>query len=139
MRNPPPLAIACTQFEGLGRVRPLMVWWQMVVRWFISGGLVVGASELGKRNELLGALLVSIPLVSVLAIVWLWSDTQDSEQVANFTTGILWLVLPSLVLFLSLPILLRRGVEFWPALGIATMLTVIAYGIGYQLAQRLAI
>lgn len=111
----------------------------MVVRWFISGGLVVGASELGKRNELLGALLVSIPLVSVLAIVWLWSDTQDSEQVANFTTGILWLVLPSLVLFLSLPILLRRGVEFWPALGIATMLTVIAYGIGYQLAQRLAI
>ena len=100
---------------------------------------MVGASELGKRNELLGALLVSIPLVSVLAIVWLWSDTQDSEQVANFTTGILWLVLPSLVLFLSLPILLRRGVEFWPALGIATMLTVIAYGIGYQLAQRLAI
>ena len=78
-----------------------MVWWQLVVRGLLSGGLVVGASELAKRNELMGALLVSIPLISILAIIWLYNDSSDTEQVANFTTGILWLVIPSLTLFIS--------------------------------------
>ncbi|DAC50771.1 MAG TPA: DUF3147 family protein [Candidatus Thalassarchaeaceae archaeon] len=115
-----------------------MVWWHLAVRGFVSGGLVVGASELAKRNELMGALLVSIPLVSILAIIWLYNDTTDTEQVADFTTGILWLVIPSLVLFISLPIFLRRGIEFWPALGAACALTILAYYIGVQLATKYA-
>jgi|TARA_B110000014_G_C19689331_1_gene361317 hypothetical protein len=115
-----------------------MVWWQLATRWLISGGLVVGASELGKRNELIGALLVSIPLVSILAIIWLYRDTSDTDQVADFTTGILWLVIPSLVLFVTLPTFLRRGMEFWPSLGLACGLTIIAYYIGLQLATRYA-
>ena len=115
-----------------------MVWWQLATRWLISGGLGVGASELGKRNELIGALLVSIPLVSILAIIWLYRDTSDTDQVADFTTGILWLVIPSLVLFVTLPTFLRRGMEFWPSLGIACVLTIIAYYIGLQLATRYA-
>ena len=115
-----------------------MVWWQLVVRGLLSGGLVVGASELAKRNELMGALLVSIPLISILAIIWLYNDSSDTEQVANFTTGILWLVIPSLTLFISLPIFLRRGIEFWPALGAACLLTIIAYYIGVQLATKYA-
>ena len=106
------------------------------MRGLLSGGLVVGASELAKRNELMGALLVSIPLISILAIIWLYNDSSDTEQVANFTTGILWLVIPSLTLFISLPIFLRRGIEFWPALGAACLLTIIAYYIGVQLATK---
>ena len=46
-----------------------MIWWQLAVRGLLSGGLVVGASELAKRNELMGALIISIPLVSILAII----------------------------------------------------------------------
>ena len=114
-----------------------MVWWQLAARWVLSGGIVVGASELGRRSELLGALLVSIPLVSVLAMIWLHNDTRDTEKVADFAEGVLWLVLPSLVLFISLPILLRRGMEFWPSLGIATGLTIVAYLIGLWLANLL--
>jgi hypothetical protein len=104
----------------------------------VSGGLVVGASEIAKRNELLGALIVSVPLVSILAMVWLYNDTSDAEKVADFSTGILFLVIPSLALFLSLPVLIRRGVEFWPALGIACAITVVAYVIGLQVANRYA-
>jgi len=115
-----------------------MVWWQLVVRGLLSGGLVVGASELAKRNELMGALLVSIPLISILAIIWLYNDSSDTEQVANFTTGILWLIIPSLTLFISLPIFLRRGIEFWPSLGAACLLTIIAYYICVQLATKYA-
>jgi uncharacterized membrane protein (GlpM family) len=115
-----------------------MIWWQLVVRGLLSGGVVVGASELAKRNEMMGALLVSIPLISILAIVWLYNDTSDTEQVADFTNGILWMVVPSLVLFISLPVFLRRGMDFWPALGAACALTVVAYYIGLQLATNYA-
>ena len=115
-----------------------MIWWQLAVRGLLSGGLVVGASELAKRNELMGALIISIPLVSILAIIWLYNDTSDTGQVADFTTGILWLVIPSLVLFISLPIFLRRGIEFWPALGAACALTILAYYLGLQLATKYA-
>ncbi len=116
--------------------RPSMVWWQLAVRWVLSGGLVVGASEVARRSELFGALLVSIPLVSVLAMIWLHNDTRDTEKVADFAEGVLWLVIPSLVLFIALPQLLRKGMEFWPALGIAGGLTVVAYLIGLWIANK---
>ena len=108
------------------------------MRGLLSGSVVVGASELAKRDELTGALLISIPLTSILAIILLYNDTSDTTQVADFTTGILWLVIPSLVLFISLPIFLRRGIEFWPSLGAACLLTIIAYYIGVQLATKYA-
>ena len=116
--------------------RPSMVWWQLAVRWVLSGGLVVGASEVARRSELFGALLVSIPLVSILAMIWLHNDTRDTEKVADFAEGVLWLVIPSLVLFIALPTLLRRGTEFWPAMGMAVGLTVVAYLIGLWIANK---
>ena len=116
--------------------RPSMVWWQLAVRWVLSGGLVVGASEVARRSELFGALLVSIPLVSILAMIWLHNATRDTEKVADFAEGVLWLVIPSLVLFIALPTLLRRGTEFWPAMGVAVGLTVVAYLIGLWIANK---
>jgi hypothetical protein len=113
-----------------------MAWMQLVVRALVSGGLIVAASEVAKKNELLGALIISVPLVSIMAIIWLYNDTSDVEQVADFTTGILYLVIPSLTLFLSFPVLLRRGMEFWPALGLACLFTIGAYYVGLQLASR---
>lgn len=113
-----------------------MVWWQLAIRWVLSGGIVVGASEVARRSELFGALLVSIPLVSILAMIWLHNDTRDTEKVADFAEGVLWLVIPSLVLFIALPVLLRRGTEFWPAMGVAVGLTVVAYLIGLWIANK---
>ncbi len=117
---------------------PHMVWMQLAVRALVSGGLIVAASEVAKKNELLGALIISVPLISIMAIIWLYNDTSDVEQVADFTTGILYLVIPSLTLFLSFPVLLRRGMEFWPALGLACLFTIGAYYVGLQLVERYA-
>ncbi|HIC75350.1 MAG TPA: DUF3147 family protein [Candidatus Poseidoniales archaeon] len=111
---------------------------QLAVRALVSGGLIVAASEVAKKNELLGALIISVPLISIMAIIWLYNDTSDVEQVADFTTGILYLVIPSLTLFLSFPVLLRRGMEFWPALGLACLFTIGAYYVGLQLVERYA-
>ena len=112
-----------------------MAWLQLVVRLLLSGGLIVGASEIAKKNDVFGAFLASLPLISVFAMVWLYNDTGDPEQIATFSKDIFWLVIPSLVLFLTLPLFLQKGMEFWPALGISILLTVLAYGFGLKIAS----
>ena len=97
------------------------------IKVLLTSVLVVAVSEAAKRSALFGALIASIPLTSVLAMVWLHVDTGDTEKIARLSTGVFWLVLPSLVLFLSLPILLRAGLDFYPSLAISTALTVAAY------------
>ncbi|MEG6509939.1 DUF3147 family protein [Methyloligella sp. 2.7D] len=102
----------------------------------ITSVLIVLISEIGKRNAIAGAILASIPLVSVLAMIWLYIDTKDVEKIASLASGIVWLVLPSLVLFIALPLLLRRGVEFYLSLGISIALTVAAYFLMLEALKR---
>jgi hypothetical protein len=98
------------------------------VKVVISAALVVLVSELAKRSTLAGAVLASIPLVSVLAMIWLYVDTRDTAQVAALSRSVLWLVLPSLVLFVLLPVLLQRGHAFYTSLAASIGATVVAYG-----------
>lgn len=112
-----------------------MVWLQLVGKGVLSGAIVVGASELAKKTTLLGALVVSIPITSIMAMIWLYRDTADVEKVASFSESVLWLVLPSLVLFIVLPILLRQGWGFASALSVGIVGTVLAYGIGLWAAS----
>ena len=94
----------------------------------ITALLVAAISELGKRSSLAGALLASLPLTSLLALMWLYRDTGSALQAANLAKGIFWLVLPSLALFLVFPIGVKAGWGFWPALGAGVASTLIAYG-----------
>jgi F0F1-type ATP synthase assembly protein I len=98
-----------------------------VVKVALTSLLVVAASEAAKRSIVVGAILASLPLTSLLAMVWLYADTRDPEKVAALATGIFWLILPSLTLLLVLPLLLRRGVPFVPSLLIGIALTVASY------------
>ena len=99
-----------------------------IIKILITAVLVVAVSEVSKRSSFIGGLLASLPLVSVLAMVWLWQDTRDPAKVAALSTSILWLVLPSLVLFLALPALLKRGVNFYPALAASVAAMLACYG-----------
>ncbi|NCG01681.1 MAG: hypothetical protein GWP25_07810 [Euryarchaeota archaeon] len=112
-----------------------MAWFQLVVRLVLSGGLIVGASEIAKKNDVFGALIASLPLISIFAMIWLYNDTGDTEQISTFSTDIFWLVIPSLVLFLTSPVFLQRGMDFWPALSLAILLTVLAYIFGLKIAN----
>lgn len=98
------------------------------IKFALSAAVIVAVSEIAKRSTFLGGLLASLPLTSLLAFVWLWQETRDAQKIAALSTSILWLVLPSLVLFLVLPLLLKRGMSFYPALGISTAATLAAYG-----------
>lgn len=100
----------------------------LLVKTLVSAVIIVAISELSKRSSALGGLLASLPLVSLLAFVWLYRDTRDTARIAALSTSIFWLVLPSLVLFAVFPVLLGRSVPFYPALGLSVLLMLAAYG-----------
>jgi len=101
--------------------------WQYIVKVLLTVGVVVAISEIAKRSTFWGAALASLPLTSLLAFVWLYLETGDTQRVAALSTGIFWLVLPSLLLFVVLTYVLRSGWSFWAALGVASVLTAAAY------------
>ena len=105
----------------------------------LSGVIIMVVSEVAQRRPALGALIVSLPLVSILAILWLWRDTGDSERIAAHAEATFWLVLPTLPMFLVFPALLRHGVGFWPALGSSCLLTVVLYLATVWLLPKLGI
>ena len=95
----------------------------------MTTALIVVISEIAKRSSLYGALLASVPLVSVLAMLWLYIDTKDVSKVSALATSVFWLVLPSLALFVSLPFLLKLGLNFYISFSIAIGLTISCYAI----------
>ncbi len=113
----------------------IMEWFNLVTKGFFSGAIVVIVSEVAKKSAVFGALLASIPLVSVLSLTWLYEDTKDTAQVADFAESILWLILPSTLLFILLPYLLRKGWSFENSMMVGISMTVLAYGIGIYLAS----
>lgn len=93
----------------------------------ITTALVVIISETARRSSLIGAVLASVPLVSVLAMIWLYLDTRDVGKVSALATGVFWLVLPSLALFVALPLLLKHGINFYLSMALAVTITIICY------------
>ena len=98
-----------------------------VIKCALSGIIIAVVSEVAKRSPSLGALIVSLPLVSLLGILWLWRDTGDAERIASHAELTFWYVLPSLPMFLVLPSMLRAGVGFWPSMGVNVVLTMGLY------------
>jgi hypothetical protein len=105
----------------------------------VSGMLIALASEAARRSPSYGALIVSLPLISIFAMIWLWRDTGDKERIAALAQGTFWLVLPTLPMFLVLPALLRGGMGFWPALLASCMLTIGLYLLSVWLLPKLGI
>ena len=99
----------------------------LVLKAALSGVIIAAASETARRAPTLGALILSLPLVSVLSFIWLWRDTGDTARIAATTQSTFWYVLPTLPMFLVIPALLRAGVGFWPALIAGCALTVLLY------------
>jgi hypothetical protein len=100
-----------------------------ILKFAISAAVLVTVAEISKRSSFIGGLVASLPLTSLLAMMWLWRDTHDGGKIAALSASIFWLVLPSLVLFVVLPVLLKRGLTFWPSLGISLAAMLASYGV----------
>jgi len=99
----------------------------LLIKAAISGVLIAIISEVARRSPGFGALIASLPLISIMGVMWLWRDTSDPMRIAAHAQATFWYVIPSLPMFLLIPALLRRGVSFWPALAAGCLLTVTLY------------
>lgn len=111
----------------------------LVIKALLSGIIIAAVSEIAKRSPAFGALVASLPLVSVLAIIWLWRDTGDTTRIANHAEATFWYVIPSLPMFLAFPYMLRAGVGFWWALLAACALTFVLYLLTVVIAARFGV
>lgn len=98
-----------------------------IIKVLLSSVTIVAISEISKRNTFAGSILASIPIVSILAFIWIYIDTKDVAKIADLSQGIFWLVIPSLIFFILFPILLRKNVDFWISLGSSLTIMVLAY------------
>lgn len=98
----------------------------LLTKYMITAAVVVAASELAKRSDKLGALIVALPLVTILAMVWLYVEKQPMEKIANHAWYTFWYVIPTLPMFLIFPSLLQR-LGFWPSLLTSAAITVVCF------------
>jgi hypothetical protein len=113
--------------------------WYYVVKVLLSAGIIVAVAEVAKFNATLGALIKSLPLISILAMIWLYVDTQDTGKIAELSTGTFWLVLPTLPMFLVLPALLKHGLGFYPSLAISIAVMALCYAAAVPMLARFGI
>lgn len=109
-----------------------------VAKLLISAALIVAVSEVAKRSSAAGGLLASLPLVSLLGIIWLYRDTGDAGKVAALSWSIFWMVLPSLSLFVVLPVMLRHGASFVASLCVGVGVMLLLYAATAAVLQRLS-
>ena len=110
-----------------------------VTRALLSGFIIAMIALIGRKAPALAALVASLPLISILAMIWLWRDTGDSALLANHSEATFWYVLPSLPMFLLIPWMLRNGHSFWLALVAAVVMTFLLYLATIGIAARFGV
>ncbi|MDH3286637.1 MAG: DUF3147 family protein [Betaproteobacteria bacterium] len=110
-----------------------------LVKLFLSAGIIVAVSEIAKHSAGMGALIKSLPLISILAMIWLYVDTRDTGRISELSIATFWLVLPTLPMFLVLPALLKHGWGFYASLGMSVVVMAVCYLAAVPLLARFGI
>lgn len=113
-----------------------MTW--MVTKYLLTAGIVVLVSELAKRSDRLGGFIAALPMVTVLALIWLYLDNQPTEKIANHARYTFWYVIPTLPMFLAFPLLLPRT-GFWLALLACVLITAACFGLFALMMRRFGV
>lgn len=100
-----------------------------IIKVLLSSVVIVAITEISKRSTLFGSILASVPLVSLLAFIWLYLDTKDVKQIADLSQGVFWLVIPSLSFFVLFPVMLNKNINFWISLLVSLGAMVAGYFI----------
>ena len=98
----------------------------LLLKYGLTAAVVVVVSEVAKRSDRLGALIASLPLVTLLVLIWMHVEGQPTSKVANHAWFTFWYVIPTLPMFLAFPWLVNRH-SFWVALGISVLLTAVFF------------
>ena len=98
--------------------------------------MIAAIAEVGRRLPAAAALIASLPLVSILGMIFLWWARPDVENMAAHSQATFWFVIPSLPMFLLIPLLLRSGMDFWLSLLIGCVVTVLLYALMVHLGPK---
>lgn len=113
-----------------------MTW--LIIKYLLTSAIVVGVSEFAKRSDRVGALIAALPLVTVLALIWLHVENQPQAKIANHAWYTFWYVVPTLPMFLAFPALLDR-IGFWPTLIASVVLTITCFTVFALVVRRFGI
>lgn len=111
----------------------------LILKYAVTALIIVVVSEVAKRSDRAGALIAALPLVTVLAMIWLHVEKQPMERIANHAYYTFWYVLPTIPMFLLMPWLLRRGLGFWPALAAGCGCTVVCFAAAAMVLKKFGI
>ena len=111
----------------------------LIIKAAVSGALVAAVSEIARRYPGWGGLVASLPLTSLLAIIWLYQASGDRERVAALAGSTFWFVLASLPLFVAFAALVRSGMAFWLALGLSIAGSLLLYALFFWMAPKVGI
>ena len=108
-----------------------------LLKTLISAIIIVAVSEIAKKYTWTAAIIVSLPLTSLLAFIWLYWDTKDYQKVVELSYSTLVMSIPSFVFFIVLPILLKFKQNFFFSLIVSIISTAIAYAIFMLIIKKL--
>lgn len=108
---------------------------RFIIKVLLTSIVIVTISEVGKRNSIMAAVYASLPLTTILAMVWLYIDSSDVQKVSSLSWNVLIAVIPSHIFLIAFPLLVKAGVNFWISLSISMVVTALAYWI-YVIALK---
>ncbi len=110
----------------------------LAIKYLCTAAVIVFVSELAKRSDRLGALVASLPLVTLLTLFWLYFEHQSAQKISNHAWYTFWYVIPTLPMFLVFPWSMDRW-GFWPAMGISVLLTMACFGLFALIMRRFGV
>ena len=111
----------------------------LAVKYALTAFVIVLVSEIAKRSDKLGALISSLPFVTILVMVWLYLEKQGKEKIANHAYYTFWYVIPTLPMFLLMPWLMGKGLNFWASLAICALATFGCFILTVVIARRFGV
>ena len=111
----------------------------LLLKALLSGAIVAAVSEIARRFPGWGGLVASLPLVSLLAMTWLYIDSGDNAKVAGLAASTFWFIIPSMPLFVIIPLMLRAGWSFAVTMAVAIAVTIALYALMFWAAPRLGL
>jgi hypothetical protein len=130
------LAAGDTPIAERGPISPMLM---LITKYAVTSLVIVVVSEVAKRSDRVGALIASLPLVTVMVMIWLHVEKQATDKIANHAYYTFWYVLPTLPMFLLMPWMMNRGVSFWLSLLAGCATTIACFAVAAVVLKRFGI
>ena len=109
------------------------------VKLAVTAVVILMVTKIQLFHDKLSALLIALPLTSLIAMIWMHQGKQGAERIANHSESTFWFVLPTLPMFLIFPWMLRQGWGFGLSLGANCLITAVLFWIMVAVLKRFGV